>query len=77
MNPLELLQLKASYETFQRNHPKFPLFLKAVHSHGLDEGTIIEMSVKMPDGKDLSTNLKLSASDIQLLKEFEKIAQNK
>lgn len=72
MNPLDLIQLKTSYDTFKKNHPKFPLFLNAVAQHGLDEGTIIEISVKPSEGKEYSTNLKLTATDLQLFHDIKR-----
>ena len=70
MNPLELLQFKNSYDTFVRNHPKFPLFLKAVHQNGLAEGNVIEISVKSDTGNNYTTNIRLTGSDLELLRQL-------
>lgn len=55
MNPMELLLIKNSCDTFVKNHPKFPMFLNAVYQNGLAEGNIIELSVKTTDGRTLET----------------------
>ncbi|MCQ2536522.1 MAG: hypothetical protein MJ110_06105 [Lachnospiraceae bacterium] len=66
----KVMQLMNAWNTFQQNHPKFPMFLKAVSSRGIKEDTIIEMAVTMPDGEKLETNLKITASDLALFEQF-------
>lgn len=65
-NPAMILQMKNSWETFKSNHPKFPKFMEAVSRTGITEGTIIEVTIKSPDGQDMSTNIKVTQSDLQL-----------
>ena len=65
MNPMALLKVKKSWDTFCRNHPRFPAFMQAVQSAGIQEGTIIEVSVTTPAGKTMTTNVRLTASDMQ------------
>ena len=65
MNPMALLKAKKSWETFCRNHPRFPAFMQAVQAAGIQEGTIIEVSVTTPAGKTMATNVRLTASDMQ------------
>lgn len=74
MNPMDLLQLKSSFETFQANHPRFAPFLRAIYQNGLTEGNIIEISVKTPEGTGYTTNLRLTASDLQLLQQLKEMA---
>lgn len=69
-NPTKLLKLKSAWDTFARNHPKFPDFLKAVSTNGVEEGTIIEINVTTAAGKTISSNVKLTSSDIALFKEL-------
>ena len=65
LNPLALLKAKKSWETFCGNHPRFPAFIQAVQSAGIQEGTIIEVSVTTPEGRKMTTNVRLTASDMQ------------
>ncbi|MBR4140085.1 MAG: hypothetical protein IKT88_09020 [Lachnospiraceae bacterium] len=65
MNPMALLKAKKSWETFCGNHPRFPAFMQAVQAAGIQEGTIIEVSVTTPAGKTMTTNVRLTASDMQ------------
>ncbi len=67
-NQLAMMQkLKTDIDRFRSNHPKFPLFINAVSQNALHEGTIIEINVKSPDGKNYCTNLKLNSEDLELL----------
>lgn len=77
MNPMELLQIKNSCDTFVKNHPKFPQFLNAVYNSGLAEGNIIEFSVKTTDGRNLESNLKLTPSDVELLRQLREMIGNR
>lgn len=70
MNPMALLKAKKSWETFCGNHPKFPAFLQAVQSVGIQEGTIIEVSVTTPEGRTMATNVRLTASDMQAINDL-------
>lgn len=62
-----LSKMKNAMETFRQNHPKFPLFLNAVSQDALVEGTIIEINVTTPEGKNYCTNVKLKSSDLELM----------
>lgn len=66
MNPLQLMQFKKYWDEFTSRHPKFPLFLNAVSQNGIVEGTIIEVQIKRPDGKEFTTNLKIAKEDMEL-----------
>ena len=67
MNLGNLMQLKNSWATFTRNHPKFPKFLQAA-STAVKEDTLIEIKITTAEGKVIETNLKIKASDIELVK---------
>lgn len=66
MNLMNLMQLKDAWSAFKGNHPKFPLFLKATSENSMKEGSIVEIRVTSPDGKTLTSNVKLKASDLAL-----------
>ena len=74
MNPLDIMKFKGMWDSFTKRHPKFPLFLNAVMQSGIEEGTVIEMQIKKPDGKEYATNLKISKDDMAL---FEKLKDMK
>ena len=62
-----LMQLKNSWVTFTQNHPKFPKFLQAAAT-AVKEDTLIEIKITTAEGKVIETNLKVKASDIELVK---------
>lgn len=59
-------KIKSGMDRFRANHPKFPMFLRAVSQDALVEGTIIEINVTTPEGKNYCTNVKLKADDMEL-----------
>ncbi len=71
INPMKLLELKNLWGAFTRRHPKFPQFLSAVQQTGITEGTIIEVQITPPNGKTFTTNLKVTAEDIEAVKSLQ------
>ncbi|GFI29145.1 hypothetical protein IMSAGC013_00529 [Lachnospiraceae bacterium] len=74
INPTQLFQLMGAWQKFTANHPKFPKFLKAVAAEGIQEQTIIEVSVTTPEGKTYCSNLKITQDDLDLLEQFKHIS---
>lgn len=72
INPMKLLQLKPLVTQFQNAHPKFMQFMAAVGQSGMKAGTVVEISITDPDGKNICTNIKLSKEDLEL---FEGISE--
>lgn len=67
MNPVMIMKMMSAKKTFENNHPKFVLFLKHMFSGGVEEGTIIEMTVTKPGQAPVTSNIKVQASDLELL----------
>ena len=67
MNLGNLMHLKNSWATFTQNHPKFPKFLQEAGT-AVKEDTLIEIKITTAEGKVIETNLKVKASDIELVK---------
>lgn len=67
-NQIAMIQkLKSSISRFKNNHPKFSPFVQAVSKDALVEGTIIEISVTTPEGKNYASNIRLKEDDIELM----------
>lgn len=67
MNNMQaIFKIKGAWDQFTKNHPKFPLFLSAVKQAGIPEGSIIAISITEPDGRVIDTNIKVTASDLEL-----------
>lgn len=62
-----IMKIKGMWDTFTRNHPKFPMFMQAVQRRGIPEGTVLEVSVKYPDGQVMDTNIRVTQSDLELV----------
>ncbi len=48
MNIGSMLKITNAWNTFKRNHPKFPAFCRAVSRKGIREGSILEISYVTP-----------------------------
>ncbi|MCR4901303.1 MAG: hypothetical protein K6A23_00475 [Butyrivibrio sp.] len=76
VNPMNILQLKSLWDKFRDNHPKFPMFLSALQNNGIKEGTIIDITITEPNGEKIQSNLKITASDMELFEQLKNISQN-
>ncbi len=72
MNPMNVFKLKGLLDRFKDNHPKVPLFFKAV-TGAVQEGSIIEIKVTSPENKTIITNFKINSEDIALVNELKDI----
>lgn len=75
MNPAALFRLKGAWQSFTQNHPKFPLFLQAVQNTPMQAGTVIDLKITTPEGKTMQTNVRLTASDLELIASLRDMAQ--
>lgn len=70
MNPAALMQMMNLWNRFKNNHPKFPQFMQAVYQNGITEGTVFEINVTTADGRTISTNMKISADDMDIFNQL-------
>ncbi|MCI6060479.1 MAG: hypothetical protein MR729_04895 [Dorea sp.] len=76
-NQIAMIQkIKSGMDRFRANHPKFPLFLNAVSQNALMEGTVIEINVTTPEGRNYCTNVKLQADDMEFLNSLKSMGQH-
>ncbi|MCC6095374.1 MAG: hypothetical protein LIV24_10215 [Eubacterium sp.] len=75
MNPMMLMKLKERLGIFQNQHPKFQMFLQAVGNQAIETGTIIEVKVTRPDGKEMVTNIRLTEEDVETARMLSDIQQ--
>lgn len=75
MNPTALFRLKGVWQSFTQNHPKFPLFLQAVQNTPMQAGTVIDLKITTTEGKTMQTNVRLTASDLELIASLRDMAQ--
>lgn len=74
MNPAILMKLMTAKNTFENNHPKFAAFLRRMAEKGVAEGTVIEITLTGPDGNAITGNMRVTASDMQLIDELRSLA---
>lgn len=65
-----IMKFKGAWDMFTSNHPKFMPFLQAVSREAIMDGTIIEVKVTSPEGKEFNTNMKITQSDLDLFSQF-------
>ena len=70
MNPAMLFTMKKKYEDFQQRQPKFAMFIQDVMKSGVGEGSVIDISITLPDGQILRSNMKVTAEDVELIKDL-------
>ncbi|MBQ9642666.1 MAG: hypothetical protein IJV26_01360 [Lachnospiraceae bacterium] len=75
MNPMEMMKLGERLRIFTQQHQKVPAFLKDVADNGIREGTIIEMKVTTPEGKEFITNIKVTAEDLETVEILKDLKQ--
>ena len=75
MNPLKLLQVKNMLSGFRTRHEKFVQFVDAFHRRGIEEGSVIELQIRTPDGQQYVTNFKVLPEDIETLKQLHETIQ--
>ncbi len=74
-NPAMIFKIKSMWERFERNHPKFPRFLRVVGDECIQAGTIIEISVTKADGENITSNIRLTEDDMELIRTMKELAR--
>ncbi len=73
MNPQSMMQFLGAIGTFKNNHPKFAQFLEVMMREGIPEDSVIEVTVTKPGLEPVTANMKVLASDIELLQGLKKL----
>ncbi len=61
-----MLAMRKKLAEFQGRHPKFIMFLRDA-SYAMQEGTVAEIKLTTPDGKEYVTNIRVTAEDMEML----------
>lgn len=76
-NQIAMIQkLKGCMDRFRVDHPKFPLFLNAISQEALMEGSVVEITVTTPQGKEYCSNLKLKQEDLEFIECLKALRQS-
>lgn len=73
VNPASIMKLMGAKNKFSQTHPKFAAFFQAVIAQGIEEGTVVEITVTRPDGTSLTGNMKVQQSDLELMQELKNL----
>lgn len=73
MNPSAMFQVMEAFKRFQNNHPKVVSYVKTVFGPGLPEGTVLEITCTKPGEEPVTTNMKITQDDLDLLQSLKNI----
>ncbi|MBR3069576.1 MAG: hypothetical protein VZR05_04870 [Lachnospiraceae bacterium] len=76
MNPMDLFRLKGFWDRFSAAHPKLVPFWKSVYPAAFGEGTIVDVKITDPSGRNYHYNLRFSAEDMQNFKEARELIES-
>ncbi len=76
VNPASLMKLMGAKNKFESVHPKFAAFFSTVFRQGIQEGTVIEITVTKPDGTALTGNMRVQQSDLEIVEELKNLSAN-
>lgn len=65
---MEMMKLMNRLKVFQKEHPKALAFIRDVSQNGIREGSVIEMKVTDPEGKDYVTNIRVTQEDMETVR---------
>lgn len=71
MNPMDMIKIAGMWPAFRDRHPKIPMFFrKAAETGSFGPGTVMELTVKTPDGREMAANMKILPEDMELLEQI-------
>lgn len=73
MNTAALFKLMGAKSKFEQAHPGVSKFIGDIYSQGLEEGSVVEITITKPDGSKMTTNMKIQASDLEMLNELKNL----
>ena len=68
VNPMLLLKARERMEIFQREHPKIFPFFNMIKDNAVMEGTVCELKVTTPDGREYITNMRITENDLETVR---------
>lgn len=71
MNPMDMIKIAGMWSAFRERHPKIPMFFrKASETGSFGPGTVLELTIKTPDGREMAANMKILPEDLELLEQI-------
>ncbi len=76
MNPLDLFKIQKAWGDFSSRHTQFAAFINYVCTHPIEEGDIISVAIDKAENKGkVSSNLKVSNEDLELIKTIQSLGK--
>ena len=69
-----MMKLMGAKNKFTSTHPKFAAFFQAMIQQGIDEGTVIEVTITKPGCAPITGNMKVQQSDLELIEDLKGLA---
>lgn len=76
VNPMAMMKLMNAKNQFEQNHPKFVAFFQTILAQGIEEGSVIEITVTKPDGTPVTANMRVQKSDLEMVEQLKDLAAN-
>jgi len=73
MNPAAMMKIVSAKNQFEKTHPKFGAYIKAMFSRPIEEGTILEVSITRPGEEPVTSNIRVQQSDLELLSSLKEL----
>ena len=73
VNPAALMKLMGAKKKFDQNHPKVSAYFQAIQGIGMQEGTVIELTITPPGGQPMTTNMRVTADDLALIEDLKSL----
>lgn len=72
VNPKTMMQMASRLRVFTEQHPKVVPFFETAGKNAVQEGTIVEMKITSPEGREYVTNIRLTKDDLETLEMLQK-----
>ena len=76
INPAIAMKIMNAKNKFTKNHPKFVNFLGTIFQTGISEGTVIEITVTKPGCNPITSNMRVTAEDLEMMESISELAKN-
>lgn len=70
-----MFKLRRIWSDFSSNHPGVAGFIGQVGRRGIGEGAVIDLKITYPDGSHLETNMRVNASDIEMMEKLKELSK--
>ena len=74
-NAAAMLKIMGAKNKFTNNHPKFVAFLNAMFAGGIEEDTVIEITVTKPGQEPVTSNIKVRRDDLELIESLREMGK--